>query len=71
MALGQWLTAVTSMKGESDTMTLPSAVEMIRALRPASGLSLLPKSGTVVQGAVVFRVGCAKVNSFSAFAVAQ
>ena len=29
--LGQWLTAVLSMKGESDAMTVPAAVEMIRA----------------------------------------
>ena len=33
-SLGQWLTAVTSMKGESDQMTVPAAVEMIRATAP-------------------------------------
>ena len=33
-SLGQWLTAVTSMKGESDAMTVPAAVEMIRATPP-------------------------------------
>ena len=30
-SVGQWLTAVMSMKGESDAMTVPAAVEMIRA----------------------------------------
>jgi hypothetical protein len=30
-SLGQWLTAVTSMKGESDAMPVAAAVEMIRA----------------------------------------
>jgi hypothetical protein len=30
-SLGQWLTAVLSMKGESDQMTVLAAVEMIRA----------------------------------------
>lgn len=34
-SLGQWLTAVLSMKGESDAMTVPAAVAMIRAT-PAS-----------------------------------
>ncbi|MGB6787476.1 MAG: HNH endonuclease signature motif containing protein [Candidatus Acidiferrales bacterium] len=29
--LGQWLTAVLSMKGESSAMDVPAAVEMIRA----------------------------------------
>jgi hypothetical protein len=33
-SLGQWLTAVFSMKGESDQMTVPAAVEMIRATAP-------------------------------------
>ena len=33
-SLGQWLTAVMSMKGESDQMTVPAAVEMIRATPP-------------------------------------
>ena len=33
-SLGQWLTAVMSMKGESDTMSVPAAVEMIRATPP-------------------------------------
>ncbi len=32
---GQWLTAVMSMKGESDAMTVPAAVLMIRATPPA------------------------------------
>ena len=30
-SVGQWLTAVMSMKGESDAMSVPAAVEMIRA----------------------------------------
>jgi hypothetical protein len=30
-SLGQWLTAVFAMKGESHEMTVPAAVEMIRA----------------------------------------
>ena len=34
-SLGQWLTAVMSMKGESTAMSVPAAVEMIRAT-PAS-----------------------------------
>jgi hypothetical protein len=34
-SLGQWLTAVTSMKGQSQEMTVPAAVEMIRATQPA------------------------------------
>src|SRR5207244_2883111 len=34
-SLGQWLTAVLSMKGESSAMTVPAAVEMIRATPPA------------------------------------
>lgn len=34
VSLGQWLTAVMSMKGESDAMTIPAAVEMIRATPP-------------------------------------
>ena len=34
-SLGQWLTAVMSMKGDSDAMTVPAAVEMIRATPPA------------------------------------
>jgi hypothetical protein len=33
--LGQWLNAVMSMKGESDAMTVPVAVAMIRATPPA------------------------------------
>jgi hypothetical protein len=33
--LGQWLTAVTSMKGESTDMTVSAAVEMIHATPPA------------------------------------
>jgi len=33
-SLGQWLTAVLSMKGESDAMSVPAAVEMIRATLP-------------------------------------
>jgi hypothetical protein len=33
-SLGQWLTAVMSMKGESDQMTVPAAVGMIRATPP-------------------------------------
>jgi hypothetical protein len=33
-SLGQWLTAVLSMKGESDAMDVASAVEMIRATSP-------------------------------------
>ena len=33
-SLGQWLTAVMSMKGQSDAMTVPAAVEMIRATPP-------------------------------------
>jgi hypothetical protein len=33
-SLGQWLTAVMSMKGESDQMTVPAAVELIRATPP-------------------------------------
>jgi hypothetical protein len=32
--LGQWLNAVMSMKGESDAMTVPAAVEMIGATPP-------------------------------------
>jgi hypothetical protein len=32
--LGHWLTAVMSMKGESDAMTVPAAVAMIRATPP-------------------------------------
>jgi hypothetical protein len=34
-SLGQWVTAVQSMKGESDAMDIESAVEMIRATPPA------------------------------------
>ena len=34
-SLGQWLTAVMSMKGQSQEMTVPAAVEMIRATSPA------------------------------------
>lgn len=34
-SLGQWLTAVMSMKGESDAMPVAAAVEMIRATPPA------------------------------------
>lgn len=34
-SLGQWLTAVFSMKGESSEMSVPAAVEMIRATPPA------------------------------------
>jgi len=33
-SLGQWLTAVTSMKGESNAMPVAAAVEMIRATPP-------------------------------------
>jgi hypothetical protein len=33
-SLGQWLTAVLCMKGESDAMDTASAIEMIRATRP-------------------------------------
>lgn len=33
-SLGQWLTAVMSMKGESDAMSVSAAVEMIRATPP-------------------------------------
>ena len=33
-SVGQWLAAVMSMKGESDAMTVPAAVEMIRATPP-------------------------------------
>ncbi len=33
-SLGQWLTAVMSMKGESTVMRVPAAVEMIRATPP-------------------------------------
>lgn len=33
-SLGQWLTAVLSMKGHSDAMDVGSAVEMIRATPP-------------------------------------
>lgn len=33
-SLAQWLTAVLSMRGESDAMTVPAAVEMIRATSP-------------------------------------
>jgi len=32
--LGQWLTAVTSMKGESDKMSVSDAVAMIHATPP-------------------------------------
>jgi len=35
-SLGQWLTAVMSMKGESDAMSVPAAVEIIRATSPRS-----------------------------------
>jgi hypothetical protein len=34
-SLGQWLTAVTCMKGESTAMSVPDAVAMIRATPPA------------------------------------
>jgi hypothetical protein len=34
-SLGQWLTAVMSMKGEAAGMTVPAAVAMIRATAPA------------------------------------
>jgi hypothetical protein len=34
-SLGQWLTAVMSMKGRSTEMTVPAAVEIIRATPPA------------------------------------
>lgn len=33
-SLGQWLAAVMSMKGESNQMTVPAAVEMVRATPP-------------------------------------
>jgi hypothetical protein len=33
-SLGQWLTAVLSMKGESDQMPVPAAVGLIRATPP-------------------------------------
>jgi hypothetical protein len=36
VSLGQWLTAVMSMRGESDAMSVPDAVSMIRATPPAS-----------------------------------
>jgi len=32
--VGQWLAAVLSIKGESDAMTVPAAVEVIRATPP-------------------------------------
>ncbi len=32
--LGQWLTAITSMKGESDSMPVHAAVAMIHATPP-------------------------------------
>lgn len=35
-SLGQWLTAVMSMKGESDAMPVAAAVDMIRATPPAT-----------------------------------
>ena len=34
-SVGQWMTAVMSMKGQSDAMSLSDAVEMIRATSPA------------------------------------
>ena len=34
-SVGQWLTAVTSMKGENGAMSVPDAVAMIRATSPA------------------------------------
>lgn len=34
-SLGQWLTAIFAMKGQSTEMTVPAAVEMIRATPPA------------------------------------
>jgi hypothetical protein len=37
-SLGQWLTAVMSMKGESDAMSLPVAVEMDQSHAPGSPL---------------------------------
>ena len=33
-SLGQWLTAVMAIKGKSDAMSVPAAVEMIRATPP-------------------------------------
>ena len=33
-SLGQWLTAVLSMKGESSAMSVPDAVAMVRATQP-------------------------------------
>jgi hypothetical protein len=33
-SLGQWMTAVTSMKGESDAMTVSAAVDMVHATPP-------------------------------------
>src|ERR1700686_4341389 len=33
-SLGQWLTAVLSMRGESDAMPIAAAVQMIRATQP-------------------------------------
>ena len=36
-SLGQWLTAVFAMKGQSQEMTIPAAVEMIRATPLSSG----------------------------------
>jgi hypothetical protein len=30
----QWVLAVTSMKGESDAMTVPAALEMVRSTPP-------------------------------------
>jgi hypothetical protein len=34
VSLGQWLTAVLSVKGQSDQMTVSAAVEVIRATPP-------------------------------------
>ena len=34
-SLGQWLTAIMAIKGQSHEMTVPAAVEMIRATPPA------------------------------------
>ena len=34
-SLGQWMTAVLSMKGQSDAMSVPAAVELIRQTPPS------------------------------------
>lgn len=42
-SVGQWLTTVMSMKGESDAMSVPAAVERISARRHPSGAASLPR----------------------------